>query len=52
MMLTKKKDLSEALQQGLDKARKKLIEEEKKRNGFLVIADKTGVIKKISAKDL
>ena len=51
-MISKGKDLSDALKNGLDKARKKLIEEEKKRNGFLVVSDKNGVIKKIPAKDL
>jgi len=34
------------------KAIKKVIAEEKARNGYLVISDKNGVIKKIAAKDL
>lgn len=52
MLLTKEKDLSEALKKGFDKARKKLIEEEKKRNGFLIVSDENGTIKKVPAKNL
>jgi hypothetical protein len=48
----KSDDLSEQLDQGLQKARKKLIEKEKKNNGYLVIAGKDGKVKKIPAKDL
>lgn len=45
-------DLSERLDQGLQKARKLLIEKEKKNNGYLVVAGKDGKVKKIPAKDL
>lgn len=45
-------DLSEKIQAALDKAIKQVIEEEKARNGYLVIADKDGNIVKIPAKDL
>lgn len=47
-----KTDLSEKLKIGLEKARKKLIAEEKKNNGYLVISDSQGNIKKVPAKDL
>lgn len=47
-----KMDLSEKLKIGLAKARKKLIEEEKKNNGYLIISDAKGNIKKVPAKDL
>lgn len=36
----------------LKKVSKKLIEETKKENGYIVVTDKTGLIKKIPAKDL
>lgn len=45
-------DLSTAIQIALDKAIKKVIEEEKALGGYLVIADKDGNIVKIPAKDL
>ena len=48
----KSRDLSDKIKIALDKAIKKLIAEEKARNGYLVIADKDGKIKKIPAKDL
>ena len=48
----KSKDISLQLQQGFQKVRKKLIEKEKKNNGYLVIAGKDGLVKKIPAKDL
>ncbi|HEY8689218.1 MAG TPA: hypothetical protein VIM07_08285 [Chitinophagaceae bacterium] len=47
-----KEDLSDKIQTALDKGIKKLIAEEKKNNGHLIISDKKGNIKKIAAKDL
>lgn len=46
------KDISASLEKGLEKARKKVIEMEKKNNGYIVISDKDGKVKKIPAKDL
>ena len=43
---------SEAIEKALKKVSEKLIAEEKKNNGYLVISDKKGNIKKIAAKDL
>jgi len=43
---------SRAIEKGLRKVSQKLIEEEKARNGYLVISDKKGNIKKVPAKDL
>ena len=53
-MANKKKtqDLSGKIQIALDKAIKKVIAEEKSRNGYLVISDKQGNIKKIPASEL
>lgn len=48
----KREDLSGKIQVALDKAIHKLISEEKARNGYLVISDKNGNVKKIAAKDL
>jgi hypothetical protein len=45
-------DLSAEIQIALDKAIKKLIEEEKARGGFLVISDKNGGVIEVPAKDL
>lgn len=45
-------DLSAAIQVALDKAIKKLIEEEKTRGGYLVVGDKDGKPIKVPAKDL
>ena len=42
----------EAVDAALRKVSKKLIEQTKKENGYLVVADKKGTVKKISAKDL
>ena len=42
----------EAVDAALRKVSKKLIEETKKENGYLVVADKKGTVKKIPAKDL
>ena len=52
--MSKKKstDLSDKIQVALDKAIKKLIAEEKARDGYLVVSDKDGKIKKIPARDL
>lgn len=41
-----------AIEKGLKKVSQKLIAEEKARNGYLVISDKKGGIKKVPAKDL
>jgi hypothetical protein len=53
-MAGKKKiqDLSGQIKIALDKAIKKVIAEEKARNGYLVVADKNGKIKKIPASEL
>lgn len=48
----KSKDLSSKIDAALKKATQKLIAEEKARNGCLIVSDKSGVIKKIPAKDL
>ena len=45
-------DLSDKIKIALDKAIKKVIAEEKARNGYLVISDKKGGIIKVPAKDL
>jgi hypothetical protein len=45
-------DLSKKLEKGFALARKRLIEYEKKNNGFLVISDENGNVKRIAAKDL
>ena len=53
MNLVKKgEDLSGKMKVALDKALLKVITEEKARNGYLVISDKKGGIKKVPAKDL
>ena len=52
MKKKKTEDLSDKIKVALDGAIKKLIAEEKARNGYLVISDKDGKIKKIPAKDL
>lgn len=43
---------SRAIEKGLRKVSQKLIEEKKARNGYLIISDKKGGIKKVPAKDL
>lgn len=48
----KQEDLTDKINKALDKAIKKVIAEEKARNGYLVIADKNGIIKKIPASEL
>ena len=52
MKKEKVEDLSDKIQVALDNAIKKLIAEEKARNGYLVISDKKGNIIKVPAKDL
>ncbi len=47
-----KTDMTVKIQAALDKAIQKVIADEKARDGFLVIADSNGNIKKIPAKDL
>ena len=49
---TIKNSFSELTIRALKLVRKKLIEKEKKNNGYLVISGKDGVVKKIPAKDL
>jgi len=46
------KELRDAAEAALNKVSKKLIEETKKENGYLIVADKNGTVKKIPAKDL
>ena len=48
----KPKDLSGKIKIALDKAIKKVIAEEKARDGYLVVSDKKGNIKKIPAREL
>ena len=50
--IKKKEDLSGKIKIALDKAIRKVIAEEKNRNGYLVISDKKGSIKKVPAKNL
>jgi hypothetical protein len=51
-VVKKKEDLSNKIKIALDKAIQKVISDEKARNGYLVISDKKGNVKKVSAKDL
>ena len=46
-----KEDLSDKLRLAFDKAREQFIAEEKARDGYVVVSDKNGNIKKIPAKD-
>ena len=46
-----KEDLSDKLRLAFDKAREQFIAEEKARNGYVVVSDKNGNIKRIPAKD-
>ncbi len=48
----KREDLSPKIKIALDKAIQKIIAEEKARNGYLVVSDSNGNIKRIPAKDL
>jgi len=48
----KNKDLSAKIKIALSKAIEKVIAEEKARNGYLVVSDKKGNIKKIPASEL
>lgn len=45
-------DLGEKIEAALKKVSEKLIAEEKKNNGYLIVSDKQGNIKKVAAKDL
>ena len=45
-------DIFALLEKSLEKVRAKLIETEKKNDGYLVIADKDGKVKKVPARDL
>jgi len=47
----KSEDLSSKIKVALDEAIQKVIKEEKARDGYLVISDKKGDVKKISARD-
>jgi hypothetical protein len=47
-----KKSFSELTTEGLIVVRKRLVEKEKKNNGYLVVADKQGRVKKIPASEL
>lgn len=49
---SKKSEITIKIQGALDKAIRKVIAEEKARNGYLVVGDKKGKVKKIPAKDL
>ena len=48
----KHEELGRSVDVALRKVSKKLIQETKKENGYLVVADKKGIVKKIPAKDL
>jgi len=50
--VSKKSDLSEKIKTALDKAVKKVITDQKAKNGYLITGDAQGNIKKIPAKDL
>jgi hypothetical protein len=45
-------EIGRAADAALKKVSKKLVEETKKENGYLIVADKNGTVKKIPAKDL
>ncbi len=47
-----REDLSIKLEKGFALVRERLIEYEKKNNGYLIISDKDGNIKRVAAKDL
>jgi hypothetical protein len=47
----KSEDLSSKIKVALDEAIQKVIKEEKARDRYLVISDKKGDVKKISARD-
>lgn len=53
MTETKEKiDLTKKIQTALDKATEKVIKDEKARDGYLVVSDAQGNVKKIPAKEL
>lgn len=43
------KSFSQLTRKGLAEVRKKLIAEEKRKNGYLIVADKNGRVKKVPA---
>lgn len=47
-----REDLSSKIKAALDNAIQKIIAEEKARDGYLVVSDKKGNIKKIPAREL
>lgn len=47
-----RKSFSQLTKEGLAATRKKLIAEEKKKHGYLVIADKNGRVKKVPASQI
>ena len=47
-----KNDLSGKIKNALDKAVKKVIAEEKAKDGYLVVSDEAGNVKRLPAKDL
>jgi len=47
----KREDLSDKFRVAFDRAREQFIAEEKARNGYVVVSDKNGNIKRIPAKD-
>jgi hypothetical protein len=46
------RQMDDLIEQGLKRTALKLIEKEKKNNGYLIIAGKDGKVKKVPAKDL
>ena len=50
--VSKKRDLSSKIKTALDKAVKKVIADQKAKDGYLITGDEAGNIKKIPAKDL
>jgi len=47
----KSEDLSSKIKVAVDKATQKVIKEEKARDGYLVVSDKKGHVKKIAAEN-
>ncbi|MEI9912573.1 MAG: hypothetical protein WDO71_24765 [Bacteroidota bacterium] len=47
-----KKTFSELVREGLSVVKKRLVEKEKKNNGYLVISGKDGKVKKVPASEL
>lgn len=46
------RDISKVLEAALREVRRKLIEKEKKNNGYIVVAGEDGKVRKMPAKDL